>query len=378
MKSQSQRTPLSVFGSDWLAPVSHAEQLPTAVARVSRRLQWDGVIVDGRLGGAKTHTLVLGYGDVESGAMITAMKKRKISFVALNLLDLMTEGQLELTSHGIGRVVIGTPKDKVIDVNLNSIGSIFYSAPPFFPPWPSLERQNQWSDVDILYWRWLQFLEALQLFVPARAWIPGVPETLGYINQRKLKDLDLARSLGLSTPEWIMTTQRYALETFSMNQGPVIYRDPLRHIERKKKDWAFVATPKFLGQFRWEGFSEAPHLFQAFIHKSAEYRVVVVGGDCFTMKITSSTKNAKPDWRTEDLKNLKFAKGRLPQEVCEKLVKVAETRKLALATIDLLEDQDGRLIFLEMNRPGKWLFVELLTKAPITRAIGSLLAGKGP
>ena len=363
---------ISVFGTDWLVPVGQTEQVSPAISKAIRKFQWNGVLLDGRLPRARAHVLVLGYGDVESGAVIKEFRRRRVSFIALNLLDLMTEGQLEITSRGIGRIVIGNPRHKVIDVNLNSVQSVFYSAAPFFPPWPSLEKQNQWSDVDILYWRWLQFLEALQLFVPADAWVPGVPENLGYIQQKKLQDLQFAQSLGLCIPDWIMTTQRHALETFSLDKGPVIFRDPLRHIERKKKEWTFVATPKFLGQFNWNGFSEAPHVFQAFIHKRAEYRVVVVGTECFTMKITSSEKNSKPDWRTEDLKKLKFSKARLPKILSDKLVKIAQSRKLTLATIDLLEDQDGHFIFLEMNRPGKWLFVELLTGAPLTKTLGKI------
>lgn len=371
---RSRGNKITVFGADWLEPVNPAEDLPAPIAKAAKNFQWEETVVDGRLPRSKKHILVLGHGDPESGSVIHELRLRKKSFVALNFLELMTEGQIEITSDGIGRVVIGKVTEGVVDINLASLESVFYTPAPFFPPWPSLEAQNQWTDVDILFWRWLQFLEALQLFVPAKAWVPGAPERLGYPQQRKLQDLALARSLGLPTPDWIMTTQRHALETFSLENGPVIFRDSLRHIERKKKEWTFIATPKFLGQFDWEGLSEAPHVFQAFVHKRAEYRVVIVGNQTFTMKITALQESGPPDWRTEQLKNLRFTKAKLAPGLQKKLVKIAQARSLRLATIDLLQDRHGNFIFLEMNRPGKWLFLELLTKMEITKALVKELA----
>jgi len=63
----------------------------------------------------------------------------------------------------------------------------------------------------------------------------------------------------------------------------------------------------------------------------------------------------------------------LPIETERKLLDLVRELGLQYAAIDLIEDENGVLHFLEVNPSGQFLFVEIDTGQQISRAIAELL-----
>lgn len=103
----------------------------------------------------------------------------------------------------------------------------------------------------------------------------------------------------------------------------------------------------------------------------------MVGDKVFACEIHSQeNQRTIDDWRHynfDDLKDVKHLVHKLPSEVQDKCIRMADHFGLNFATFDLVLTPDGKYVFLEMNPNGQWLWIEDLTGLPISEAITDLL-----
>ena len=102
-----------------------------------------------------------------------------------------------------------------------------------------------------------------------------------------------------------------------------------------------------------------PAIYQRLIRKSYELRVTIIGESIFTARVDSQRDGEVVDWRYE------FPMGQepllaavLPEEVSARCLKLCHELSLKFAAIDLIVDECGDHVFLEVNCAGQFLFVE--------------------
>lgn len=219
------------------------------------------------------------------------------------------------------------------------------------------------------------FIKGLWIYLSDRFWI-NYPLILRQA-ESKINNLKIASDLGFFIPRTIVTNNpKEVLEFIRKCNGNVINKVLGKGHVEYQRDYYFVYTHRVIGNDidDLENVKYTPTLFQEYVPKALEIRVTVVGSEVFSCEIHSQDSNKTlDDWRHYDFDNVKHAIHRLPFSVNTLCLKMAETLNLKFATFDLILTPDNRYVFLEMNPNGQWLWIENLTRLPISQAIANLL-----
>ena len=128
--------------------------------------------------------------------------------------------------------------------------------------------------------------------------------------------------------------------------------------------------PKHLSEI--ESIRGTPCLFQEEIRKDADIRVTVIGNQIVGHRIDSQTKeNSQTDFRKE--LSLPISSYEFPDQEKNKLLQLLRYWGLEFAACDYVLCPEGKLIFIEANVEGNWLWLEDGEESPISEAIANML-----
>lgn len=121
-----------------------------------------------------------------------------------------------------------------------------------------------------------------------------------------------------------------------------------------------------------------PSFFQQKIEKDYEVRVFYLDGKCFSMAILSQeNEKTEVDFRNyDDEFPNRTVSYKLPSEVEEKVIKLMQKLELKTGSIDLIKDDKGEFIFLEVNPNGQLGMVSYPCNYFIERYITKFLIKK--
>jgi glutathione synthase/RimK-type ligase-like ATP-grasp enzyme len=125
-----------------------------------------------------------------------------------------------------------------------------------------------------------------------------------------------------------------------------------------------------------DGVALAPNMFQPYVDKALELRVVVVGERIFCASIDSQAHElTRKDWRAGDwrgaaLEQKPFA---LPDDVQAAIQRLMASFDLNFASIDMILTPQEEFVFLELNPNGQWLWLELELGLPLVAGMADLL-----
>jgi hypothetical protein len=191
--------------------------------------------------------------------------------------------------------------------------------------------------------------------------------------QRKFPQMRLAGELGLRVPRTIITNDPAQARDFSDAVGG-------RLLCKSMKEQGFVdETAHFIFSRKVDAAEFAAHadevalcpsLFQEYIEKDHELRITVVGDEVFCCRIDSqSVDGARTDWRQVDPSKVPHRMVRLDPDIEAKLKQMLTRYGLRYGAFDMIVTPEGEYVFLELNPNGQWLWIELMTGAPITNAL---------
>jgi glutathione synthase/RimK-type ligase-like ATP-grasp enzyme len=195
------------------------------------------------------------------------------------------------------------------------------------------------------------------------------PPTADEVSQRKIRQLQVARRLGLSVPDTLVTNQPDAARAFidAHGVGNVI-RKAFRNIAQAPRETHLIRSEDLdlLDAVRY-----TPVIFQRFVPVERDLRVTIVEDDIFAAAVTSEKKYAA-DYRP-GLASARVEPCALPPYVAEKLVELMKIFNLRFGAIDLRVTPDGDYVFFEINPAGEYLFISERTEQPISSAIAASL-----
>lgn len=187
----------------------------------------------------------------------------------------------------------------------------------------------------------------------------------------KPRQLAAARACGLQVPETLVTNSVTALEGLSA-RGWI--GKPLRRalLDDAEGPGSLIYTTRLddLRAIDAEALFRAPIILQREIAKRCDVRVTVVDDRTFPARIFSQGHSeTEVDWRRGARVDLEHSRMEIPPVI--ELGCIEVTRKLGLryAAIDLVEDLNGEIWFLEANPNGQWAWIEQRTGLPIAAAI---------
>ncbi|MGB3467497.1 MAG: grasp-with-spasm system ATP-grasp peptide maturase, partial [Cyclobacteriaceae bacterium] len=177
-----------------------------------------------------------------------------------------------------------------------------------------------------------------------------------YGDINKLRVLNKALEFGIKIPQTYITTSSTDYKQFS-KEGPLIVKPisnaPTIH-SNKKKYLSYTAEVKNLDHLESESF--APSQFQRLIEKKYEIRAFLLKREFYSMAIFSQEdEQTKTDFRQyNDVKPNRNVPFKLPEELEEKLLKLADFFNLETGSFDLIKTKDNEYIFLEVNPEGQF------------------------
>ncbi len=196
----------------------------------------------------------------------------------------------------------------------------------------------------------------------------------------KLVQLHLARTLCLPVAPTIVTSEWKAVDRFRQLHGACV----VKAISQSYWEYGSHKLKAYTGSLARfeEGLPRAlkygPIIVQKEVNKSAELRVTVVGGRCFTIAFDRSRcPEAEIDVRQLDYERYKYlftATQEWPAVERDSVRFVRELR-LAYAALDWVVDHAGNAWFLECNPLGSFKWYELCGASGITGAIAEALLG---
>ncbi|WP_064966005.1 hypothetical protein [Tenacibaculum ovolyticum] len=187
-------------------------------------------------------------------------------------------------------------------------------------------------------------------------WIPKIYN----LNVNKVVILDKAKKNGLKVPNYIVTNNKFELITFFKKYDSIITK-AIGNFPKNYSEDNLLINPIYTKIVTEELIDNLPSsfflsIFQEYIPKVKEYRVMYFEGDCYTVEILSQENNfSKIDSRDKENEQseVRLQKKNLPKHFEDKITKLMKSIQLNIGSIDVLETKEGELYFLEVNPVGQ-------------------------
>src|SRR3989338_774874 len=196
----------------------------------------------------------------------------------------------------------------------------------------------------------------------------------------KLLQLIAASKIGFHIPETLVSSDVKEIKSFIDSYDKTVIMKtlgkPFVEVGNKKKIfYTYMLTAKQFSDYYKDKVIDFPLLVQEEIKKKIELRITVVGNRIFACAIDSqSLAHSKVDWRMADPYKLKHEMINLPSEVERCCFEICRSFGLQFSAIDMAITPKGDYVFFEINPNGQYLWIEDITKAPISSALADLLA----
>lgn len=190
----------------------------------------------------------------------------------------------------------------------------------------------------------------------------------------KILQLELANKVGLDTPVTVITNDPATFHQFVelISNCVVKTLGGFGRIITEGESFGTIYTnrvnPKKLPSD--ESIRSAPVILQEEIQKDFEIRVTIIDKRVFACKIESQKSvRTQIDWRKYDFDNVPHIPFKLPQEIEDKILSIMQLLDIHFASVDLAVTTEGKYVFFEVNPNSQWIWIEQLTKLPITDAL---------
>lgn len=182
------------------------------------------------------------------------------------------------------------------------------------------------------------------------------------IASKKIYQLNVAKKIGLSIPKTLISNEYDDIRKFFIATKDVIYK-PQNFMSWFESDT--LAYLPYATRLSWEdimggeGVCSTANVFQEYIEKSFELRVLYLGGKINAYRLdTQNVEKAKTDWRSCVKGELIPEQYKLSNTIKTKIDSLMRELKLFFGVLDFVVDRNGTIYFLEVNPSGQFLFLE--------------------
>ena len=302
--------------------------------------------------------------DISVDYVVRLLRENKKKFLRVNTEDLI-DRSASVTFPRFSYKI----KKKDIDYDLvRELGSVWFRRPgkPFeFTP---KESSPSKSVVAFVENQWHAFIEGLKC-IDNVFWVNDPDKN--HIAENKICQLKLAQEIGLQIPKTCITNdKKEAIRFIQRCRGKMVAKAlylPL--IEEKDKDYfIFTSIVESIEEIPKREFGLAPTIFQELLTRKTDYRLTIIGNDCFSVKvIRESNEGISNDWRIIK-EGLKFQPCELPSDIIDKCIKMVKKLGLVFGAIDLVQTHN-EFYFLEINPNGEWAWLQKESKLPIAETL---------
>ena len=198
---------------------------------------------------------------------------------------------------------------------------------------------------------------------------------------KKTPQLILAAKTGFTIPRSLFSNDQDAIRDFvSGTRSEVIFK-PFKPNFWKSDTGTSVSYTAKLTPENMDGLASikfSPGIFQEYIPKAYEVRVVFMGHTNIAFKLDSqnSVDENKVDWRVNQ-RALPISRIQLPTDVEKLCLQFMKKAGLVFGSFDFIVTKDGDFVFLEINEQGQFLGYEGET-VPLLQPFLEFLASADP
>lgn len=231
---------------------------------------------------------------------------------------------------------------------------------------------------------WKSFCSGLGLALKASDVFCVNPPPFHTAYEEKCAQLLVAAQVGLDVPSTLYTADlRFARDFHRQQAGSIIYKPFTPFIrtsggtaERPERvGTLYTSRVKEEDLQETEGRVPTPGIFQPYVDKQLELRIVIVGRRLFACAIHSQdSRRTRTDWRRYDLDHVRHEPYELPAQVADKLLRLMDRLGLVFGSVDMIVTTEGRFVFLEVNPNGQFDWIAQLTGLPIYENLASMLS----
>lgn len=179
----------------------------------------------------------------------------------------------------------------------------------------------------------------------------------GEKKHNKLKDLLVAKSLGLNTPDTYIVSSKEQIHNINLLFPNRRYLTKAFHNNYEIIEGNYIyscGNPILLKEIEYPDYF-SPSLIQEEIKKSIDIRVFIFKNTFFSSAIVSQNNpNTRLSFKNYDKKiPNRIVSYRLPNEIELKVRKLIEYLDIDTCSIDLILSKNGDFYFLEINRQGQ-------------------------
>lgn len=201
--------------------------------------------------------------------------------------------------------------------------------------------------------------------------------------EEKCAQLWIAADVGLHIPSTLYTAHLpYAKDFYDEHSGSIIYKPfrpffkvvPTKPGEQSKI--AKLLTNRVSAQHfeRAQNAVPTPGIFQPYVEKQFEIRIVVIGRELFACAIDSqNSERSREDWRRYDIENTPYTPYDLPTDLADKIRRYMDRLGLVFGSIDMIVTPEGDHVFLEINPNGQFDWIAQLSGLPIYQHLAAML-----
>jgi len=295
--------------------------------------------------------------DFTADFVIEKLNTNKISYLRLNCEDIFKDEFTLTLSPGLNLSIN----------NVDNFDSVWFRRTKL----PDINASNKGETLFLLS-DYESLFDNLFQVINAKKWLSNPYDV--YRAENKLLQLKVAESLGFSIPKTIITNDYLKLKKFIISSNNKAVIKPIRQGRVDLDDGTKTIFTNIIDEDvinKLDEFDLTPSIIQNYVAKKYELRITVVGDKVFSVKIDSQkSKLTEVDWRRE---KLPMQKVQLPNDIEEKCIGLLKKLNISFGAIDIIVDENGNYIFLEINPNGQWAWIEMETGLKISDEIINFL-----
>lgn len=303
--------------------------------------------------------------DATADAVVRALQARQIEVNRVNTAWFPTRLSMSARLHqGRWTGVITTPGQ---EVELEAVTAIWYRTPTAFEfPLDLSSPERAHANLEAKYG-----LGGVTSSLPV-LWV-NHPMRLADAAYKPVQ-LAVAHDCGLRVADTLVSNDPEDIRRFARG-GPTVNKvlgsNTLVEESLRKLTFTRLLDDSDVADLR--GIETTTHLFQRWVPKAYDVRLVVIGARLTAAAITAHSAAGAVDFRS-DYANLSYELTDPPAEVAAGVRRLMDRMGLMYAALDFVVDPDGGWTFLEINAGGQFGWIEARTGAQLTDQLADLLS----
>lgn len=297
--------------------------------------------------------------DPHATAVRWALRRMRVECLILDIYDIVNGGSISLTQDLNELSWRASATSDIIKINLNAVDTVWLRR--LNDSYFDMSRVHP-DDRNIVLKELSRLSEAIFSLTSLRAKTSINPLDAQFGSWQKTIQLVAAAKAGLSIPDTAITNDPDTVAQLMDLHESVLFK-PFSQRSWSESGKKYVHHASRVGKEILQDRSAielCPGIYQNYIQKLYELRIVVMGETLIAYKLDSQAlPSAATDWRGDITQRMSISLyDDLPSDIIDKILRFMRAMNLNFGSIDMIVTSDNEFVFLEVNEQGQFLWLD--------------------